>query len=267
MPRPPMSQDMYITKALGIHHGKYSYQKTKYVNMRTNITVTCPLHGDFNVLASNHVKVLRRLDISHLSPTGCPECGKAHVISRNIKGRKTTDQFVSEAEEVHEHRYLYHKVNYTTNYNKVEIICERHGSFFQQPVNHLRGTGCPRCKNSRGQTKIARVLSNKGIEYFSEYSFEDCLGESGKLKFDFFIPSKNLLIEYDGEQHFKPVRFHDKMTHQQATDQWKKTQKYDSTKTSYARERGISLLRINYKQTREIERLIEHHFTLLKNGP
>lgn len=37
----------YIKEVAKIHNNKYFYDKTKYINSHTKITVTCPMHGDF----------------------------------------------------------------------------------------------------------------------------------------------------------------------------------------------------------------------------
>jgi len=53
-------------------------------------------------------------------------------------------------------------------------------------------------------------LLKKNIEFKREYSFEELKGfNNGKLRFDFAIFNKNILqglIEFQGEQHFYPVK-------------------------------------------------------------
>ena len=84
----------------------------------------------------------------------------------------------------------------------VEIICPRHGSFFQNPTNHLSGKGCPVCMQSQDEKKIESSLLEKGISFESQKKFPDCVNKL-PLSFDFWIESLNLLIEFDGLQHFK----------------------------------------------------------------
>lgn len=55
----------------------------------------------------------------------------------------TTEEFVSKSEDVHGKRYDYSNVVYSNTISKVEIICPKHGSFFQSPERHLQGRGCP----------------------------------------------------------------------------------------------------------------------------
>lgn len=57
----------------------------------------------------------------------------------------TTEEFVDRAVAVHGDMYDYSKVEYKTMHEDVEIVCEKHGSFFQSPSNHLKGHGCLIC--------------------------------------------------------------------------------------------------------------------------
>lgn len=60
--------------------------------------------------------------------------------------RKTTEEFIKEATEVHSDRYLYDKSLYKNAHAKLIITCPIHGDFEQAPHEHLKGQGCPRCK-------------------------------------------------------------------------------------------------------------------------
>ncbi len=59
---------------------------------------------------------------------------------------KTTEQFIKEANIIHNNKYNYSKVNYINAHTKVCIICPIHGEFWQTPSNHLKGRKCPKCK-------------------------------------------------------------------------------------------------------------------------
>lgn len=65
-------------------------------------------------------------------------------------GKKlTTEEFISKARLVHGDKYNYSKVEYKTNKDKVCIICQVHGEFWQRPTDHLRRYGCPCCSKSK----------------------------------------------------------------------------------------------------------------------
>lgn len=59
-----MTTEEFIIKANDKHEGFYSYNNSVYINSRTKITITCPIHGDFKQGAGGH-----------LEGYGCPKCG------------------------------------------------------------------------------------------------------------------------------------------------------------------------------------------------
>jgi len=60
--------------------------------------------------------------------------------------KKTTKEFIEEADKVHNYKYDYSKSIYTIAKEKLIITCPEHGDFLQTPDAHLRGSGCPKCK-------------------------------------------------------------------------------------------------------------------------
>jgi predicted GIY-YIG superfamily endonuclease len=121
--------EQFIAEASIAHNNKYSYEKTKYINKLEKVTITCPIHGDFNQVARAHTK-----------GSGCPQCGQTV--------RKTLAQFIEESRKVHGNRYSYDQTNYVDGNTKVSIRCPSHGRFQQNPGTHLSGSGCPGCSVS-----------------------------------------------------------------------------------------------------------------------
>ena len=70
----------------------------------------------------------------------------------------------------------------------------------------------------------------------------------------YLIPSLNILIEYDGEHHFKEIGHYNK-------EQFKNTLRNDNIKNNYALNNKISLIRIPYTDYNNIEYII----SLIKN--
>jgi very-short-patch-repair endonuclease len=73
--------------------------------------------------------------------------------------------------------------------------------FWQTPANHSTGQGCPICQESRNERHIGELLRKNKIEFEKEKNYP----ELGNQKFDFYLPEYNVLIEYDGKQHFEPT--------------------------------------------------------------
>ena len=73
----------------------------------------------------------------------------------------TTLDFIEKAKKVHGDKYDYSKVEYVNSHSKVCIICPKHGEFWQNPNGHLRGHGCPKCRESHLETNIRTMLEEK----------------------------------------------------------------------------------------------------------
>lgn len=116
----------FIGRSHMIHNGRYGYDKVRYKNISTKVTITCPEHGDFEQTPKRHLQGM-----------GCAEC------SGNV--RLTTGEFIKKACDVHGARYRYDKVEYLNSSSKVTITCPEHGDFEQAPASHLQGTGCSSC--------------------------------------------------------------------------------------------------------------------------
>ena len=114
-----------------MHKGKYNYNKADYQGGNTKITIICPEHGEFEQRPRDHLR-----------GSGCPKCN-------SFNPTRTRDEFISLADEVHDGKYDYSKVNYINAHTKITIICPEHGEFTQLPYVHLRGAGCPYCGGRR----------------------------------------------------------------------------------------------------------------------
>lgn len=63
-----------------------------------------------------------------------------------MPAKLTKEIFVERSRKIHNDKYDYSKVNYTLCDVKVNIICPKHGDFWQRPLHHMRKIGCPVCK-------------------------------------------------------------------------------------------------------------------------
>lgn len=98
---------------------------------------------------------------------------------------------------------LMYKVSSGSN-QKIEFICDR--CEFHEPrfINNVVRTGfynCPRCSDgfSYPEKYVLNVLIQTGITFQREKIFK----WSNSKRYDFYIPSKNIIIEAHGEQHYK----------------------------------------------------------------
>ena len=121
----------FISKSNILHKNKYDYSKVVYRGNKQKVCIICPEHGEF-WQTPNH----------HLDGEGCPKCG---IDTRANKNKKEFNEFVTISNQIHENKYSYSETDFVDNSTKTKIICPEHGEFWQLPVNHLRGQGCPKC--------------------------------------------------------------------------------------------------------------------------
>lgn len=95
------------------------------------------------------------------------------MAQRNIK--KTTEEFIMEAQQVHGNKYEYFKVNYINNKKPVTIICPIHGEFEQSPIRHLKGRGCHKCAKER----IANARKGKPQMLSQTEYLDRCISKYG----------------------------------------------------------------------------------------
>jgi very-short-patch-repair endonuclease len=106
-----------------------------------------------------------------------------------------------------------------------------------------------RVRISSGELAVKNTLEAKKIAYCREKSFRDCK-DKNPLPFDFYLLQHNAIIEYDGEQHFGPIkRF-------RGQKGFEKTQRHDVIKNAYCVANNIQLLRIKYTDRERVEELI-----------
>lgn len=208
----------FIDAANIVHNGKYDYSKTEYANSQTKICVICPIHGEFWA-TPNH----------HLNGVGCPKCANNRV-SEKLSISK--DKFIELGKEVHNSKYSYCNVDYKNNRTKVCIICPVHGEFWQIPYHHLKGCGCPKCKQSKLELELYKELQKRNIEFLAQYNSEWL----GKQSLDFYLPQYNVAIECQGIQHFNPVAYFG------GTKRFEENQERDRLKKELCEQNGVKLL-------------------------
>lgn len=157
-----------------IHHNKYDYSLTNYINSQTKLDIICPIHGKFSQLAN-----------SHLQGKGCKKCSIKFL---SDKKRKSCTSFIQEANIIHHHKYDYSIINYINNKIKINIICPLHGSFLQSPSLHLKGEECKTCsyiKRSKARTRSTKdFIENASIihNYYYDYSLVNYINCKLKIK-------------------------------------------------------------------------------------
>lgn len=225
-----LDKELIIDRLKKIYN--YNYDNCKIEGSRNDAIISniiCPIHGSFNKRLNNHLR----------QNQGCNKCAS---------NKSNTDEFIKKSNIIHQNKYNYHKSNYINDRTKIEIECPTHGIFTQTPSKHLSGQGCPDCYNlisSKGESFIRKFLLDNNIKFEYQKSIPGT-----KLKFDFYIPQKNMYIEYDGIQHYEPrSRFGGEKEYLLQVSR-------DKLKNKYCEENNIKLLRIGYKDYKNLNSIL-----------
>ena len=148
--------------------------------------------------------------------------------------------------------------NYVNVESKLMFKCPKGHEFNMNYNNFQQGQRCPKCiRKSKGELKIEDILNENNIEYISQYKYDDCRNKK-PLPFDFYLPLYDLLIEYDGEQHFD-------IKHSFGDEEsfWE-TVVNDSIKNQYCEDNNIKLVRIPFWEFNNIEEILKKHLNIIK---
>jgi hypothetical protein len=233
------TNDEFIKKAVILNGDTFDYSKVDYKNNRTKIIIK----------HNNCGKWFWQTPSKHLSGQGCPYCAKNKKL--------TTDEFAKKAAIRHNNKYDYSKVEYKCTDKKVCIICPEHGEFWQTPHSHLKGCGCPKCDEeiNVSETKLYNFLkSNLDSTILREYK---PLWLNGK-SLDIFIPEKMIGIEYQGIQHFEPVKYFG------GIKRFSKNVNNDKMKFKECKENGVKLFYFSYEK-RTPKQYIDNVYTKENN--
>jgi hypothetical protein len=161
MGRNKYTTESFISRASEVHNNFYDYSRLVYVKSSEKIIITCPVHGDFEQRAENH-----------LQGTKCSKCGN---IDKGKNPTSNTEDFIIKAIKIHSFKYGYSKVNYLNNSSKVIIICPIHGDFMQKPNGHLNGHGCSKCGKESHWRKSDYIKKAKGriCTFYTIHCFND----------------------------------------------------------------------------------------------
>ena len=182
-----------------------------------------------------------------LNDRGCPKCSD--------KVRKNTEYFINELKEINDNIEILGE--YVNNRTKIKCKCKIDGHEWKATPNSLLSrTGYPKCNESKGEKRIGKYLDSRDIKYKSQYKFNNCKSKK-ELPFDFYIPSLNMAIEYDGEYHYMIITRGKNDTYKKAFNRFVEGKIRDTIKTIYCKENNIKLIRIPYTEYDNIEKILE----------
>lgn len=195
---------------------------SEYTGIHKKIKVHCEVcDSTYDIIAND---ILRR--------GNCTHCNKYF--------KRTYSEVRDEVSEATNGEYQLVSKEYKNANTKVEVQHNVCGNVYGVTMhNFRRGRRCPVCKTSIGETETKNALEDLGIHYERQKKYSD-LKNISYLSYDFYLPEENVLIEYQGEQHYKPVK------HFGGEEVFEYQVKMDTIKKKYAEENGIGILYIKY---------------------
>jgi len=173
-----VTTESFIAEAKEIYGDRYDYSKVDYKNRDHRVVVTCPIHGDFQVYAREH-----------LDGKGCPKCEKG-------------EKFIAKLKEKFGDKFGLDEFIYESSTTPVTLVCPTHGAFSKLPNQILNlQFGCPLCGNDAKEAihnaavarkEAAKEEKRRAREEFEERRLNDWLLEREKCR----IERENLLKSF-----------------------------------------------------------------------
>jgi very-short-patch-repair endonuclease/predicted nucleic acid-binding Zn ribbon protein len=235
-----------IKKCYNLHKDEYKIIGfDNYINNKSKISVQHNCGQQFDVVVQNFFN----------NKTTCPKCSG--------KLKLTKDDILHRCHLMYSDDYLFNITDYPKNgKSKINIKHNMCGNEWTANISNIlyNNTGCPFCKGTKGERKVKKYLDDNCLEYLYQHRFDECRWIR-PLIFDFYLPIYNMCIEYDGVQHFddneyslRAIKFFG------GSDAHIKRKISDQKKTEFCIERGINLIRIDYKQYSKINNILDDIF-------
>ena len=239
-----MSNECFKNIVQEVTNGEYDVLD-KYVNSRTKIKL-------IHLTCGNEFYVTPHGFLSHgknrTSGIRCPMCSGNKY--KYAKGKK---RFIECIEANKDYALINEYNGYNTKILIKHIVCGN--EYYITPANFIAGKRCPNCISSKGEFAISKILIKNNIHYIRQKTFDDLILLK-KLRFDFYLPEYNCVIEYDGQHHFHPIKFSNSISNSCAVEQFEKTIAKDIIKNQYCIDNNIKLFRITYLDFDNIETIL-----------
>ena len=244
----------YYENALSIckENGYKLISDMSYFNdQRSYIEYECPQHGIKRIRYDNFANGKR-----------CPDC---HSDKMHYKYMLPKNEVVKRIEK-NGAKILNPDEYINQDTKSLQILCPRcKTNVFVTSLKHFQQHGgqlCSECfkKESIGELKIRQWIEKNNIEYEYQKKYSDCK-DKNPLPFDFYLPSYNLIIEFDGDQHSRDTHFFNHIDNRFNNSIYSYIQYHDKIKNDYCKSNNINLLRIPYKDLNNIEQILNETIT------
>lgn len=213
----------------------------EYINSKTKVTLYHKSCGKtYTVMPSDFLQGYR-----------CPYC------YGNIK--LTQKEFEKRVYQLYQDEYTV-LGKYINSATKIKIRHNKCGNeWYVRPRDFIsKQSGCPLCSRSKGELRIENYLKTHSIVFDIEHTYAGLIGiNGGLLRYDFYLPDYNVLIEYQGQ-------FHDGIQNEYVAKNIEYRKYHDKLKKDYAKNNHILLLEIWYWDYDNIEIILDNFFKKYK---
>lgn len=218
----------------------------EYVDSKTSIKCRCNICGN----------VFYAMPYLIRNGSGCKKCASKE---QGIIKRKSHQTYVKELHNINKNIKVIGE--YTTAQNHIRVQCLLCENIWEPIADSLlRGNGCSYCNTFKLETLTENYLKDHNINYDKNAKYKELIGIGGRqLSYDFYIPSYNLLIECQGEQHEHPVKYFG------GVKKFIKQKIHDTRKRKYAHDNNINLLEIWYYENKKIDKILTQILNNLKS--
>ena len=161
--------------------------------------------------------------------------------------KKKTIEEIEQA--FNERNYILLSKEYINAHHKLEYICPKGHKGTISWNRFQSGLRCPICNSSKGEETIIKLLKELQVKFIHDKSIWKPFNN---LRPDFFLPDYNLVIEFDGIQHFEPIEIFG------GQEGFTKRQQKDNEKNIYCENNNIDILRIPYWEFNNITKIIKN---------
>lgn len=235
----------FVTRANIIHRNEYNYSDVIYMNARIKITIKCLIHGKFEQTPD-----------AHLHGQGCPQCKNIKIGDKLRFNNEYVDNFLNT------HNNTVKRIgNYISSGKFLQFECLICSNKWETTTDHViyQRTGCPHCSKFKNEKIVGDWLNKTNIKWN-----KICIKINGKRYYpDYFISLLNTVIEYNGDQHYRPVCFKG-MSEEIAKNNFHKQLVRDEIMREYCKTNGLILLEIDgrkYKNKR-LESFLHNYFNM-----
>ena len=231
-----LSNEEILKRLENSYGSKYDYSKVKYTGAKNKITLICPKHGEFQI----------RPDCIG------DKCMKCEAEERSKRYMLSQEQFECKIKDLSSNIII--NSEYKGCNNNIKCKCSICGYEWETKAAHLlEGSNCPKCHLYKGEQKISKYLDINNIKYIIQYKIEKPFENREFILIDFYLPDYNTFIEYNGKQHYIPIKYFG------GEIQYKDQIQRDKNLRNYCKENNINLLEIHYDQN--VEEKLDEYFS------